>query len=208
MARSAKKPEAKQADFNPFKVKKTSTSKSSLASHQTKGATAEAVDEYHRLQSEIKMLEGQQEAYKNTVLSESRAVFAERQMNGEAGNLKILGKSESVTFITQNSGSQLVEEDLNLIEEKFGKKTVNALVEPDLGSLRFNPAFIGNETTQKRLFDALAKAFSQDELETMFLPIAHKVKADTVTEAVKYVKSADQLADLYTALKLKSYIKV
>lgn len=208
MARSAKKTETKTTDFNPFKVKKNSSSKSSLASHQAKGTIAEAVDEYHRVQSEIKLLEGQQETCKNTVLAEARSVFAERQINGEQGNLKILGKEESVTFITQNSGSQLSEEDLNLIEEKFGKKTLNALTEPDLASLKFNPSFIGNETTQKRLFDALAKTFSKDELENMFQPIAHKVKADTVTEAVKYVKSADQLADLYTALKLKSYIKI
>jgi len=207
MAR-AKKTEQKTEDFNPFKIKKSSAGKSSLAAHQTKGATAEAVDEYHRLQSEIKMLEGQQEAFKHEVLDEAKAVFATRLFDGQKGNIKILGKTESVTFITQNSGSMLTEEDLAIAAEKFSKKTIAALTEPDLGSLKFNPEFIGSESMQKRLFEALGKTFNKAELEEMFLPIGHKVKSDTVEQAVKYVKSASELADLYQTLKLKAYIKV
>ena len=209
MAKSpAKKPAAKTT-FDPFaKVASSKAKSSSLAVIQTKGQTASAVDQYADLHAQIKLLEGQQEGFKDEILGEAKSAFAERLFDGQSGNLKVLGTNESVTFITQNSGSGLNASDLEILTEKFGKKTVAALTEPDLGSLKFKPDFIGSAENQKRLFETLARTFNQDELAEMFQPITHKVKSTVIESAVEHVKSAEELADLYTALKLKAYIKV
>jgi len=200
---------SKAKGFNPLEsVAASKASKSSLASHQTKGSVAASVDQYASLHGQIKLLEGQQEKFKNEVVAEAKSAFAKRVFDGMTGNLKILGNDESVTFITQNSGSGLTGEDLETIATEFGKKAVAALTEADLGSLKFKSDFISSSDNQKRMFDALAKAFSSDELAEMFQPITHKVKATAIESAVIHVKSADELADLYTALKLKAYIKV
>lgn len=208
MAKAPAKKAEKNEGFDPFKVKKTSKSKSELASFQLKGPQAKAVDEYAKIHKEIKLLEGKQESFKNTVVSEAKAQFAKRHIDGQSGNLKILGESDSVTFIAQNAGSMLTAEDLEVISEKFGEKTMAALTETDYGSLKFQGDFIKSESNQKKLFEVLSKGFKKEELEQMFLPIASKVVDNVIDEAVKHVKTADSLADLYTALKIKAYIKV
>jgi hypothetical protein len=206
MAKAASK--AKATGFDPTKNIATTkaSSKSTLAAHQAKGVVADSVDQYVKLHAQIKLLEGQQDKFKDAVLIEAKKTFANRVFDGTTGNLKILGNAESVTFITQNSGSNLLESDLEVIAT-FGKKAVESLTEPDLSNLKFKPDFISESKNRKRLFDALAKEFSSDELTDMFQPLAHKVTATAIESAVIHVKTADELADLYAALKLKAYIK-
>jgi hypothetical protein len=211
MAKSTKSKEKESKSFNPFDnaaEEPKKTSKSSLASHQAKGVVASAVDQYAELAAQIKNLEGKQDGFKDTVLGEVKMVFAKRVFDGITGNLKILGNDESVTFITQNSGSGLSKSEIKEIAAEFGKKAADSLTEEDLASLKFKPDFIASADNQKRMYAALAKEFSSEELAGMFQPTMFKVTATAIESAVVHVKSADELKKLYTALKLKAYIKV
>ncbi len=201
---------AQKEQFNPLKnMKKTSeSSKSSLTSIQASDPIASSVDEYARIQAEIKHLEGERDSYKKPITDEGKAKYAERMMSGQLGNIKLIGNEHMVTFIAQNSSSQLTESDIQNAEEKFGKKVITDLVTVDLSSLKFNPDFVGNEAVQAKIFASLEKAFKPEELAAMFLPVSSKVVDNVLERATNHVKTAANLVELYDALKIKCYIKV
>ena len=208
MAKAPKK-EKEKKEFNPLNNFAASKAKpSALASVQTKGSIASSIDQYVDMQKQIKRLENEQEKFKDEVVSEAKIVFAKRVFDGISGNLKLLGNEETLTFITQNSGSSLTSAEVAIIAEKFGKKAAADLTESDLSTLKFKPDFIASEANQKRIFAALNKVFNEEELAEMFQPISSKAKSTAIESAVNHVDSADDLANLYTALKLKAYIKV
>jgi hypothetical protein len=207
---STKKPNKKDNSFNPLKnIKTEANSAKSGKSLETYDAKEKAaIDQYVQLIREIKNLESQSDTCKDSILSEAKSQFAKRQMSGKAGNFKMLGNDETLTFICQNAGSTLKDENYQELVDFAGKKAAENLLESDVSSLKFNPDFIKQKENQDRIFAALAKAFSQDELAEMFLPVGYKPVDNVIEKATDYAKNADQLEKIYTLLKLKAYIKV
>jgi len=205
-----KKAEETKSSFDPFANVASSKGKkagsSTLGSVAGTGVGAE-IDNFVKAARQIKDLESEKSASKDTVMIFANQEFAKRQRAGQSGNFRIEGNSESVTFIAQAKGSALAGDTMGVLKEKWGIEVVAAVTEVDLSSLKFNPEIIGNAELQQKIFAALENALTKEVRANLFLPVTYKVKTDVLDVAPTVTKTATELAQLYSDLKLTSYIR-
>lgn len=194
--------------FNPLDTKVKSKEKAGVLSFvEASPDVKEAIDNYCSISQEISKLEGLKKSYSLPIQEAATSLFCSRMMSKDVGNIKLQGNQGVVTYIVQNSSSALTEEDVQKLVARFGDKVAEELVETDIASLKLNPAYIAKEENQKKLFAALQKSFTAEELENIFTPVTSKVVDNVVEKAVDYAKSSEELADLYKFLKIKNYVK-
>ena len=119
-------------------------------------------------------------------------------------NIKLNGSESSATYIVQNYSSGLTEEEVTEISEVFDDEVVDALIEVDYASLKFDP-----ETLTEN-YDAILGALQTLDnsiLATLFKPMFKKAVPNALQKATKYAKNEDELAQLIDLLKIKNYIR-
>jgi hypothetical protein len=187
-----------------FAPKKNAVKKSTLDVSKA-NEVAEEIDSYVKLAAEIKSLEAQQAIVKAKIMDYAEDEFAKNLSKGDHANFKLAGDKDSVTFIAQNSGSQITEEDLVKAKHESGE-IVDELVHVDYGSIRINGDVF--EKHADKISALLIKGLGAEVASELFSAPAYGVKKDVLKQISEAGLKTDEVRTLVAGLKIKRYIRV
>ena len=195
----------KKPKIDPFKTRKTRQPAQAVADTVTPVPdVAEAIDLFREAQEQAKHFEGEATIHKDKIVQYCRKEYARRLLAGKAKSFKVLGDEAMVAYIVMDSSSGMTEEDAAYLAEKWGETAADDLLTRDHRSIRFDEKVL--EANYDEVVNAL-QSLDPDILDHLFKPMLMKTKPDIAHLAKKYAKTADELEELLSDLKVKHYIK-
>lgn len=180
--------------------------KSAEKSKNTKIETCEGVDEYVRLKIEIASLEAKAQVISSQIEATALAIYAENAMKLSPSNIKLQGEEYTCNYLVIDKSSAIKKEEHIALVEKYGKDTVDLLVEVDFLSFRLNPEVMQNESFRKEVISALEKLEKKIGSEVL-LPGTFSAKKG-IQEKIKTVaKSSKSFIDILQDFKITKYLK-
>ena len=196
--------EAKKVDI--FKVKKTAAPTKSNGTNvvHPDPAIAAAVDQYNKLNAEIKSLSGELTVTKNTLESYARREHANRIYIGNKDNFKIQGNETQVMWVAQNSSGGMGQDQYDEFSAKWGTSAAESLLKVDMSTVRFNVDVLEKN---KDVIMAALQSIDPSILENLFTSPTYKVTETIIANLSEHTKSAAEVEDLARDLKIKAYVK-
>jgi hypothetical protein len=190
---------------NPFKVAKTKKTASKTSAVAAPEEVQAAVAEYKEAQEQMKHYEGLMNIHKDAILSFAKPYHAKKNFAGCKKGFKILGKDESMTsYVAQDRGRSITEEEADAFEERFGEKAREDLIVVDYGSISFNAEVL--EANYDAVVGAL-QTLPPEVLENLFKETPLKACKGALEDARNHVESAEEMEEICNALKLTSFLR-
>jgi hypothetical protein len=186
---------------DPFKVKKTTTTKSKVAGVDAGSEVSAAVDTMVQLQAQIKNLEGQVSELKAKVSEAGYTAYTTRAMTGMVeSSVRLQGQSSYANFTVSDASNLLSEDDKANVAEKWGEEAAEALVLRSY-SIKFDESVLAAN------YDVVVKALMtlpENVLENLFKP--EPLKAAPLADIRKHAKDAADLESLMKVLRIKTSV--
>jgi hypothetical protein len=191
---------------NPFKVRETpSVAKGKEPPVIPPADISIHVDEFCENSRQATHFAGEVASHKLPILDFCRFKFAERAMTGKCEkSFKLAGDIDQVTFIHEDRGSNLTDDDVADLIDEVGEEAAEKMLKIDIGSFRFNIAAL------EANFDAVVKALQvlpAEVLETLITPGSVTMRSGAYQDAKEIAETPVQLARIAEILKIRSYIK-
>jgi len=165
-----------------------------------------SVDEYKKLDGQIKVLEGEKAGHKSILEAFARDTYATRQVAEKSGNFAILGDSSHVTYIVQDASGGMTQVEYDEFASQHGKKAAESLLALNKASVKFDVKTLEEPGVMQQVVDAL-NTLPPDLLERLFTPAYYGVVEDVTIKARKFAKDAKQYQQIMSDLKVKAYIR-
>jgi len=191
---------------DPFKTRKTKTETSRAAPDTVTPPqeVAKSIDAFRECQDQAKHFEGEATVHKDKIISWAQPEYAKRLLNGMDESFKVMGHETMVTYIVQDSSAGLTEEEVTEFANRWGEEASEALITRDLRSIRFDPDVL--EANYEQVVDAL-QVLPAEVLDNLFKPMLMKAVPGAVEKGKRFAKTAGDLQELMTQLKIKNYIR-
>jgi len=163
-----------------------------------------AIDAFREAQDQYKHFEGEMTIHKDQIMSYGWDEYSKRMMHGKKGSFKVLGEETMVTYVAMDSSAGLSDEDVALIEQRWGKEAAQQLIGPDFSTIRFDAAVL--EANYDAVVEAL-QSLPESVFENLFKPMLRKAKSGAVDQCKKFAKNSEELKELLQDLKMKNYIR-
>lgn len=200
---AAKKKATKRVD--PFKVKKSGTSSSkSLEALVPPENIKVLIDEYREAADNAKKYDGEKKALAAQIKPWALEKAAERRMKGINSNFNICGEHTTCQFQMQEKVSGIDEDYLASFTDQYSEKVADAVFKKDFGSIRLDGKYL--EEHYDEIIEKLMGALG-DHMQHLFKPATFGLTEDGLEKAKKFAKSPEELAELFSAMKVTSFIK-
>ena len=194
---------ARKVKKDPFKTRKTSSQEETANDTLTPpDEVAKAIDAFRECQEQAKHFEGEATIHKDAVLRYARESYSQRVFKGQISSFKVMGQEALVTFVAMDSSAGLTDEDVAIIDQRWGSDAASEPVERDFRSLRFDAKVL--EANFDQVVNALQK-LPEDVLDNLFKPMLMKATEHAVEKAKRYAKTPEDMEEMLRMLKMKNY---